>query len=227
MFDSPGLRAIIPRELSKWEIASSREGGRDEIGVVMYIVVFLVVLGINLLPAFGPPTWSILVLYRLNSHLNTVPLVLIGAVAAAAGRYLLALGSRRLRNRFSEKRRNSLEAVRKRLEGGRGKSIAALGLFALSPIPSAQLFEGAGVTGLPLGRVVPAFFAGRLVSYSLYVAGAGAVGRSSVGETFRHSLTDWRGLAVQIVFLLAVVLLVRIDWSEKLGTNKDAAVSTS
>lgn len=198
-----------------------------ETGVVTYIVAALVVFAINLLPAFGPPTWSILVLYRLNSHLNTVELVLIGAVAAAGGRYLLALGSRRLRNRFSEQRRNSLEAVRERLEGGRGKSIAALGLFALSPIPSAQLFEGAGITGLPLGRVGPAFFAGRLVSYSLYVAGAGAVGRSSVGDTFRHSLTDWRGIAVQIVFLVAVVLLVRIDWCEKLKVKDETAVSTS
>jgi cytochrome c biogenesis protein CcdA len=106
---------------------------------VKYIVVFLVIFGISLLPAFGPPTWSILVLYRLSSHLNPVALVITGAMAAAGGRYLLALGSRRLRNRFSEKRRNSLEAVRKRLEAGRGKSIAALGLFALSPIPSAQL----------------------------------------------------------------------------------------
>jgi membrane protein YqaA with SNARE-associated domain len=202
-----------------------REVGKDEISVMTYLIVFFVVFGINLLPAFGPPTWSILVLYRLNSHLNTVALVLVGAVAAAAGRYLLALGSRRLRNRFSEKRRKSLEAVRKRIEGGRGKSIAALGLFALSPIPSAQLFEGAGITGLPLGRVVPAFFAGRLVSYSLYVAGASAVGRSSVGDTFRHSLTDWRGIAVQIVFLIAVVLLVRIDWSQKLGAKNETAVS--
>jgi membrane protein YqaA with SNARE-associated domain len=192
-----------------------------------YVVVFFVVFGINLLPAFGPPTWSILVLYRLNSHLNAVVLVLVGALAAASGRYLLALGSRRLRDRFSEKRRNSLEAVRKRLEGGRGKSIVALGLFALSPIPSAQLFEGAGITGLPLGRVVPAFFAGRLVSYSLYVAGASAVGRSSVGDTFRHSLTDWRGVAIQIVFLVGVVLLVRIDWSERLKGGKDSAVSPS
>jgi hypothetical protein len=192
-----------------------------------YVVVFFLVFGINLLPAFGPPTWSILVLYRLNSNLNAVALVLIGALAAASGRYLLALGSRRLRNRFSEKRRNSLEAVRKRLEGGRGKSIAALGLFALSPIPSAQLFEGAGITGLPLNRVVPAFFAGRLVSYSIYVAGASAVDQSSVGDTFRRSLTDWRGIAVQVVFLIAVVLLVRIDWSEKLGAKDKAAVSTS
>jgi membrane protein YqaA with SNARE-associated domain len=194
---------------------------------VTYLVVFLVIFGVNVLPAFGPPTWSILVLYRLNAHMNTVALVLIGAVAAASGRYLLALGSRRLRNRFSERRRKSLEAVRQRLEGGRGKSIAALGLFALSPIPSAQLFEGAGITGLPLGRVVPAFFVGRLVSYSLYVAGASAVGRSSAGDTFRHSLTDWRGIAVQIVFLVAVVLLVRIDWSDRLGAKKDAPISSS
>jgi hypothetical protein len=71
--------------------------------------------------------------------------------------------------------------------------------------------------------VVSAFFAGRIVSYSLYIEGASAVGKSSIGETFRHSLTDWRGIAIQLVFLVAVVLLVRIDWSEKLGSPSDPA----
>lgn len=33
------------------------------------LILFLVVLGINLLPAFGPPTWSIIVFYGLNSDL--------------------------------------------------------------------------------------------------------------------------------------------------------------
>jgi hypothetical protein len=31
-----------------------------------YALLFLLVLGVNLLPAFGPPTWSSQVGFRLN-----------------------------------------------------------------------------------------------------------------------------------------------------------------
>jgi hypothetical protein len=48
------------------------------------------VLGVNLMPAFGPPTWSILVLYTLNTDLPRGLVVITGAIAAALGRYLLA-----------------------------------------------------------------------------------------------------------------------------------------
>ena len=55
-----------------------------------YFILFLIVLGVNLLPAFGPPTWAILVLYGLNTRIPIIPLVITGAAAAALGRYLLA-----------------------------------------------------------------------------------------------------------------------------------------
>src|SRR5690348_6256791 len=55
-----------------------------------YIALAAVVFGVNLLPAFGPPTWAVLLLYRFNSDLAAAPLVLVGALAAASGRYVLA-----------------------------------------------------------------------------------------------------------------------------------------
>jgi hypothetical protein len=33
-----------------------------------YLALAGVVFGVNLLPAFGPPTWSLLVFFRLQSH---------------------------------------------------------------------------------------------------------------------------------------------------------------
>ena len=37
-----------------------------------YLALFAIVFGINLLPAFGPPTWAILVFTRLHWHLNPI-----------------------------------------------------------------------------------------------------------------------------------------------------------
>jgi hypothetical protein len=48
------------------------------------------VFDVNLLPAFGPPTWAVLVFFRLQSDLTAIPLVPIGALAAASGPLALA-----------------------------------------------------------------------------------------------------------------------------------------
>lgn len=110
-----------------------------------YLVLAGAVFGVNLLPAFGPPTWSLLVFFRLHSHIPAVALVLIGALAAATGRLVLASGSRRFRDRFSTDRLEHLAAARDALAGGHKRAVAGLGVFALSPLPSAQLFVAAGL----------------------------------------------------------------------------------
>ncbi|MFM8762678.1 MAG: hypothetical protein ACKOFC_05370, partial [Solirubrobacterales bacterium] len=53
---------------------------------VMLGTVFVV----NLMPAFGPPTWTVLVFFRIKYDVPAVPLVLGGAAAAACGRFVLA-----------------------------------------------------------------------------------------------------------------------------------------
>jgi membrane protein YqaA with SNARE-associated domain len=187
-----------------------------------YLVMAGVVFGVNLLPAFGPPTWSVLILFRLNSHLNPVALVVLGALAAGSGRFLLAEGSRRLRGRLSTKRAASLAAAKDALTRSRGRSIVGLALFALSPIPSAQLFVGAGLLDVAIAPLVAIFFAGRLVSYSIYVAGASAAKHSSAGRLVTSSFTSPLGITIQVGLLVAVVLLARVDWSKHLGHHDPA-----
>jgi membrane protein YqaA with SNARE-associated domain len=178
---------------------------------MLYLAAVGIVLGVNLLPAFGPPTWALLVLFKLNWHLNPVALVILGACAAGSGRYLLARVCYRLRGRLSQRRRDNLAAAQTYLTGHRGGAILGLGLFALSPLPSAQLFEAAGVLGLPLLPLTGAFFAGRLVSYSLYI-GAAAVAQRTYGGLLTSALTSPLGIATQVVMLLAIIGLTQINW---------------
>ena len=56
-----------------------------------------------------------------------------------------------------------------------------------------------------------AFFSGRLVSYSLYVAGASAA-KDSLGVILEDSLTSPLGLVLQVA-MLALIALVRVDWT--------------
>ena len=181
-----------------------------------YLILVGVVFGVNLLPAFGPPTWAVLVYFRLQSSLPAVPLVLLGAVAAASGRLVLAHASRRFRGHLSAQRIEHLQAARDRLAGGRKRAAAGLGLFALSPVPSAQLFVAAGLVAAPLLPLTLAFFAGRLVSYSVYVAAASAA-KHSFGSIVGRSFTSPLGVALQLLMLAALVVLLRVDWGRVLS----------
>lgn len=180
-----------------------------------YLLLFVVVFAVNLLPAFGPPTWSIIVLFGLNSDLPVPAIVVVGALAAATGRLCLAHGFRLLRRRVSDTTRGNLETARAALEKNRGRSLLALGLFALSPLPSAQLFAAAGLTGTRLLPFTLAFFAGRLVSYSIYAASAKAVEDLTLGDTFRETLTSPIGIGVQLVMLAGLVALAKVDWAKR------------
>ena len=159
--------------------------------------------------------------FRLNSELAAVPLVLGGALAAASGRYVLATMARRFRSRLSDERREHLAAAEEVLVGSRGKAAAGLGLFALSPIPSAQLFIAAGLLTVPLLPLTVAFFAGRLVSYSIYV-GAASLAKESFGDTLTDAFSSPLGIALQIAMLGALVVLLRVDWAAKLHAEQRA-----
>ena len=184
--------------------------------IVPYLILFAVVLGVNLLPAFGPPTWAIIVLYGLNSNLSPWAIVPIAALAAASGRFGLAQAFRLLGRRVPARMRRNLTAAREAFERHPRGGLAALGLFALSPVPSAQLFEAAGLTGVRLLPFTAAFFVGRLVSYSIYSAGVHGLRQSSLGEAFRDNLASPLGIGLQIVMIAALVALTLIDWDRLL-----------
>jgi len=189
-----------------------------------YGVVAAAVLGVNLLPAFAPPTWSVLLLFTLHSHFNPVALVGIGALCAAGGRFTLAEVFRRLRGRLSGGRAASLNALREKVTARRGRAFAGLALFALSPVPSAQLFEAAGLMELPLIPLTVSFFAGRVVSYSIYVGGAHALKQSNFGRVVASSFTNPWMIAAEVAMLLLLVILVRVDWASKLAGSPSPGV---
>ncbi|WP_128893342.1 VTT domain-containing protein [Erythrobacter sp. HKB08] len=189
-----------------------------------YLIFFALVLGINLMPAFGPPTWSIIALYALNGDLKLALLVIVGALAAALGRFLLGHATRLFGERFlTERIQANLEAAREALEQRRRNTVLALGLFALSPVPSAQLFEAAGLARLPLLPFTAAFFAGRIVSYTIYGLTAAGLASTSLGEAFREQFSSPLGIALQVAMLVGLVLLARVDWAKRFGRERGGA----
>lgn len=185
-----------------------------------YTLLFLIVLGVNLMPAFGPPTWTILVLFSLNTSLPTLTVVLIGASAAAFGRYLLATAFRLLNRQLSTRSRDNLEAARKLIERSKAKTVVALAIFVISPLPSAQLFEAAGLMRVRLFPFTAAFFAGRAIAYFFYAASAAKLRETSIADALREGIRDPIGIAVQVIVIAMLVALTRVDWTRWLAPRR-------
>lgn len=180
--------------------------------VLHLLAVIGAVFANNLLPAFGPPTWAMLVFARLHWHdIPAAALIAGGALAAASGRLLLALGTRKLGGRLSAQRRASLEALGQTLSRTKTGALASLAVFVFSPLPSAQLFMAAGLADVPLLPLAGAFLVGRTISYIGYVTAATAA-EETVNRLLRQGLTSPSVIAVQVAGLVGVVLVITIDW---------------
>jgi hypothetical protein len=131
----------------------------------------------------------VLVLLKLHWHLHPVALVIIGALPAGAGRLALAMATRRIGARLPGKSVANLRANGAFVMGHKARSVAGLALFAVSPLPSAPLFEAAGLLAVPLVPLTAAFFAGRIVGYALYI-GAASLAEANLGQVFRSALTS-------------------------------------
>lgn len=182
-----------------------------------YFILAALVFGINLLPAFAPPTWVILVFYKLNSNLDSISIIVIGVIAAASGRYILALGTRAIRFKLKPQYVENLDVIRKRLTRGRKGYFLYFLFFVIAPIPSAQIFEAAALMNARLIPITCAFMIGRSVSYSISVLGASTLKENAMSTALLDSIKSPWGIAIQIAGLLGLYLLLKVDWSKRLS----------
>src|SRR6516164_9743963 len=115
--------------------------------------LFVVVLLLNLVPAFAPPTWMAMSWVGFNiSEGNPFVFAVVAASAATIGRLVLARFARSLmRGRLMrESDRENIGVVEEWLKKRRKLTVGAFFLYALGPLPSNFLFIAYGLSGLPL-----------------------------------------------------------------------------
>ncbi|CAB4663082.1 MAG: hypothetical protein F2640_03550 [Actinobacteria bacterium] len=183
----------------------------------------IVVLLFNLAPAFAPPTWTVLVFFALNSDLPPWLIVIVGAICAGTGRYNLARLTSLVGSRLKGKSLRNLQSAKAALEGKSSRKFAMLAFFVISPLPSAQLFEAAGLIGAKILPLTIAFFSGRIVTYSFYVAGASQLKAKGIADLITEQFSSGWAVIFQIAMIAAVLLLTRVNWSHLLEKDKPTA----
>jgi hypothetical protein len=133
--------------------------------------LFVVVLLLNLVPAFAPPTWMAMSWVDFNiSEDNPFVFAIVAAGAATIGRLVLARFARSLmRGRLMRKSdRENIGVVEEWLKKRRKLTVGAFFLYALGPLPSNFLFIAYRLSGLPLRIIGATSFVGRTISYSVW-----------------------------------------------------------
>lgn len=185
-------------------------------------LVFLVVLALNLLPAFAPPTWMALSFFSYKFPENDIALLaLVGATAATLGRVILAKSARSLvRGRLlSAETRQNIDAIKEKLQGKRTLTAGACLFYAFSPLPSNYLFIAYGLTTLELRILALPFFLGRLIGYNFWAHLGSAAARKLAIEAPQSYMSAYF-IAVQVACLALIYVFTRIDWRRLLEERK-------
>jgi len=181
----------------------------------VFLVIFVVVFALNVMPAFAPPTWSVLSFIAIRFDSNIVLLAVVGAVAATLGRLVLAkLSNVIVRQKIlSDDTRKNIDAVKERLEGKRKLTFSILLFYAFSPFPSNHLFIAYGLTALRLRLIAIPFLLGRVVSYAFWAFTASSVAQLLNYESVTSkSFFSYYFVASQLFGLATIYVFTKIDW---------------
>jgi membrane protein DedA with SNARE-associated domain len=185
--------------------------------VFVFLLIFLVVFLINVIPIFAPPTWTVLSFIAIRYDSNIVLLAVVGAIAATLGRLVLAkLSNAIVRQKFlSADTKKNIDEVKERLESKSKLTFSLLLFYAFSPFPSNHLFIAYGLTTLKLRLIAIPFLFGRVVSYSFLAFTASSVAQLLNYESVTSkSFFSYYFVASQLFGLLVIYVFTKIDWRQ-------------
>lgn len=188
-----------------------------------WLTVLAVAIGLNAIPAFMPPTWSVLAYFHLQDGLAILPLAAVGALGATSGRALLAMMSRAVGTRMLPHRwRANIESLGVELQRRHELGFFALALFALGPVPSNQLFVAAGIARAPLAPILAVFAAARFLSYVVWITIAEKAA-ASLTELLTPRLGTEVATIVQIAGFVILIAIMQVDWTRLLRRRREDA----
>ncbi len=182
--------------------------------ISQYLLVYFVIAVANSIPAFAPPTWMLLVYFELQFELHPAGLILTGALAATSGRAVLAYGMRGVAPRLPARYVANMESAGRFFTRNKPLAYGTVATFFFSPLSSAQLFAAAGIMrNIALKPLLVAFFASKVISYSIYVLGTHTLKTTDFGQLVIEQMTSPWGMAIQVLLVLAVIAIGLKDWN--------------
>jgi uncharacterized membrane protein YdjX (TVP38/TMEM64 family) len=187
--------------------------------LIQLIIEWLIIFGLNIIPVFAPPNWIVLTYFYIVHPQNLFLLIFIGVTASTCGRYVLAILSRKIFNKFASKeKKEEMELIRNKLKKNTWKKFIFSVLFSLGPFPSNSLFIAVGTTKIRLREIIAGFFVGRTLSYLFLVFTSEKI-FTSLETTLTGSATTWT-FFIEIIGVLSILVFFLFDWKKFLLKNE-------
>jgi hypothetical protein len=180
-----------------------------------FVACLALVFAINLMPAFMPSTWMVLAFFHIHFDLPLIPLCVSGALVSGFGRFFLAQASGFVTDTFFKKKRDDLKELGAFLEERKNFLAGVTFLYALTPLPTNNLFVAAGMVGVSLRRVLAGFWAARIPADLFWVWSTSAT-FGSLKDVFERN-GNWLAIVLQAGALSSIVLLYEMPWGKWLN----------
>lgn len=179
-----------------------------------YVLLASTILGMNIIPAFMPPTWIVLAFFVTKYNLPLIQVVVIGACFATLGRIILANISNRYVRRFLPgDSQTNYASVGSYLNSHKNVTIPLVITYAFLPIPSNDVFIAAGLAKVRIKLLAGSFFIGRLISYTFWVSLTQKLNGNLV-DIFSSHYSKIGSIVVEIVGLIVLYLIGKIAWKK-------------
>lgn len=184
-----------------------------------YLILLLVVILVNSLPAFAPPTWTVLISFYTGFELNIYLVILIGVLGATFGRFILAHYIQWFSHQlFNEKQHENLNYLGNKIGGTPVHSFIFTFIYSLTPLSTTVLFVAAGIAKVRLSIVLAGFALGRLISYTALLYSTAALATNIKDLT--SGTFSLKNILSSILGLAFLLLFIFIDWKELIEKKK-------
>jgi len=171
--------------------------------LVEYLLLVAALFLLNVQPVLNMPTWIVLSFFTVTYGLPVMAITIIGVITASIGRYVLAVYTGKLTDKYLPKKQRRNIAYIADFIGNKTNPIELFVLsflYGLSPLPTNTLFMVAGAAHMRLPFIVGGFFFGEFLSNFVYVS------------MITVTLTVGHFLIMGLLGIAAAIAIMFIDW---------------
>lgn len=184
-----------------------------------YVLVFIFTMIVDCTPLPLPPAFTVMILMQNVFHLQIWPVIILGVIGSAIGRYLFSLYIGRFSAAVLKPEKvDDIHFLGEQLNATLLRAQVFTFIYTLLPISSTPLFVTAGIAQIHPMRLLPAFIAGKFIS------DAAAVFMGNYVVENAHELfsldTSPRSLIALVVYILILLALLFVDWRSSLMEKK-------
>ena len=173
----------------------------------LLLLLMVIAFTMNVVPVLGPPLWTVVALFVVQWDVPLFPATIASTFAAAGGRIVLALISRRLGRSLIRAQQQDVDEIADLLRRHHRRLLPASFIYSIA-LPTSWMFMAAGIVGSPLRGIFLGYWWSRAATDTFLVLGA----RTASEQLVRDAALGPTALAMQAVGILTFVLFLRLPW---------------